>query len=50
MKKLYTDKKVKDGCLRFVLEKGIGGVVCFGDNVYSTPVSEEEAAEIIKEM
>lgn len=50
VKKLYTDKKVKDGCLRFVLEKGIGGVVCFGDNIYSTPVSEEEAAEIIKEM
>ena len=50
VKKLYTDKKVKDGCLRFVLEKGIGDVVCFGDNVYSTPVSEEEADEIIEEM
>lgn len=50
VKKLYTDKKVKDGCLRFVLEKGIGDVACFGGNVYSTPVSEEEAAEIIEEM
>lgn len=50
VQKLYTDKKVKDGCIRFVLEKGIGDVVCFGDNVYSTPVSEYEAAEIIEEM
>ncbi|MCM1307142.1 MAG: 3-dehydroquinate synthase [Butyrivibrio sp.] len=50
VKKLYTDKKVKNGCLRFVLEKGIGGVARFGDNVYATPVSEEEAAEIIGEI
>ena len=27
VKKLYTDKKVRDGKLRFVLQKGIGNVV-----------------------
>lgn len=27
VKKLYTDKKVRDGKLRFVIEKGIGDVV-----------------------
>lgn len=47
VKKLYTDKKVRDGRIRFVIEKGIGDVVCFGDNVYATPVTEKEAAEII---
>ncbi len=47
VKKLYTDKKVKNGQLRFVLEKGIGEVVQFGDNNFAKPVSEEEAEEII---
>lgn len=47
VRKLYTDKKVRDGKLRFVIEKGIGDVVCFGENVYATPVSEEEAEKII---
>ncbi len=47
VRKLYTDKKVKNGQLRFVIQKGIGEVVQFGDNVYATPVSEEVAREII---
>ncbi|MGN0375281.1 MAG: 3-dehydroquinate synthase [Butyrivibrio sp.] len=47
VRKLYTDKKVKNGRLRFVLEKGIGDVVQFGDNDFASPVSEEEAREII---
>mgnify|MGYP002169880211 FL=1 len=50
MKKLYTDKKVRDGKLRFVLQDGIGGIVCFGENVYATPVSEEAAREIIMQL
>ena len=33
VKKLYTDKKVRNGQLRFVLQKGIGDVVEFNDNV-----------------
>ena len=48
--KLYTDKKVRDGRLRFVVQKGIGAVVCFGENEYATPVSEETIREIIMEM
>ncbi len=47
VKKLYTDKKVRDGKLRFVLQKGIGEIVVFEDGAYATPVSEETAREII---
>ncbi|MBQ2603409.1 MAG: 3-dehydroquinate synthase [Acutalibacteraceae bacterium] len=47
VKKLYTDKKVRNGKLRFVLQNGIGDVVRFGENVYATPVSEDIAREII---
>lgn len=50
MKKLYTDKKVRDGKLRFVVQNGIGEIVCFGENVYATPVSEETAREIIMQL
>lgn len=50
VKKLYTDKKVRDGKLRFVIEKGIGDIVCFGDNVYATPVSENDARDIINQL
>lgn len=50
VKKLYTDKKVKNGQLRFVLENGIGDVVCFGENIYATPIDEATAREIIMEM
>ena len=50
VKKLYTDKKVRDGKLRFVLQQGIGNVVCFGENVYALPVDEETAREIISEI
>lgn len=47
VKKLYTDKKVKNGQLRFVVQKGIGDVVEFDGGVYATPVSEETAREVI---
>ena len=50
VRKLYTDKKVRDGKLRFVLQKGIGDVVEFGPNVYSTPIEESVAREIIMEL
>lgn len=50
VKKLYTDKKVRDGKLRFVLQDGIGAIVCFGENVYATPISEETAREIIMQL
>ena len=47
VKKLYTDKKVRNGQLRFVLQSGIGSVMQFGENVFALPVSEELAREII---
>ncbi len=47
VKKLYTDKKVRNGTLRFVVQKGIGDTVEFSPGVFSTPVSEQEAREII---
>lgn len=50
VKKLYTDKKVRDGRLRFVVQKGIGSIVEFGEGVYATPVEEQTAREIIMEI
>ncbi len=50
VKKLYTDKKVRDGKLRFVIQKGIGEIVCFGENSYATPIDEQTAREIIIEI
>lgn len=50
VRKLYTDKKVRDGKLRFVFQKGIGDVMTFGEDVYARPVAEEEIREILKEM
>ena len=50
VKKLYTDKKVRDGKLRFVIEKGIGDVVEFAPNVYAKPIEESLAREIIMEL
>ncbi|MCM1246090.1 MAG: 3-dehydroquinate synthase [Roseburia sp.] len=47
VKKLYTDKKVRDGKLRFVFQKGIGDVMTFGEDVYARPTAEEEIREII---
>ncbi len=50
VKKLYTDKKVRDGKLRFVIQKGIGDVVEFEPGVYATPIEESVARAIIMEM
>lgn len=52
VRKLYTDKKVKDGKLRFVLQKGIGDVV-YTDSVgagYAMPISEEQIKAVIEKM
>lgn len=48
--KLYTDKKVRDGKLRFVLQKGIGDIVEYTQGVYARPIEEELAREIIMEL
>ena len=50
VKKLYTDKKVRDGRLRFVIQKGIGGIVEYEKGVYAVPIEEETAREIVMEM
>lgn len=47
VRKLYTDKKTRNGTLRFVVQDGIGKVVEFAPNVYATPVEESVAREII---
>lgn len=48
--KLYTDKKVKNGALRFVLQNGIGEIVAFGDNQYAKEIPESLAKEVIMLM
>ena len=50
VRKLYTDKKVRDGKLRMVFQKEIGDVMCFGDNDYAKQITEPEIAEVINEM
>lgn len=50
VKKLYTDKKIRDGKLRFVMQKGIGDVVEFEEGVFATPIHEDVAREIIMAM
>lgn len=50
VKKLYTDKKVRNGRLRFVFQKEIGEMMCFGENSYGKEVPEEDIAEIIAGM
>ncbi len=48
--KLYTDKKVRGGRLRFVFQKGIGDVMSFGDETYAREVSEPEIREVLETM
>ncbi len=50
VKKLYTDKKVRDGRLRFVVQNGIGNVVEFAPGVFSTAVEETVARDIINTL
>ena len=50
VQKLYTDKKVRNGRLRFVIQRGIGGIAEFAPGVYATEISEETAREIIQEL
>ena len=50
VKKLYTDKKVRNNELRFVFQKGIGQVMEFENETYAKPVSEDKAREVIYEI
>lgn len=56
VKKLYTDKKVRNGKLRFVFQEGIGAMREFSagnsaaETVYSVFVDEQSAREAIAEL
>lgn len=50
IKKLYTDKKIRNGQIRFVFQKGIGNIVEFENETYATPISEEEVRKVIELM
>lgn len=50
LKKLYTDKKVKNGTLRFVIQQGIGQIVEYVDGVFAVPVEEAAARKILMDM
>lgn len=50
VQKLYTDKKVKNGTLRFVVQQGIGNIVEFEEGVFATPIEEAVAREIIMQI
>ena len=50
VKKLYTDKKVRSGKLRFVLQKGIGQVLEFTPGVYAKAIEEEAVRAVLEKM
>lgn len=50
VKKLYTDKKAKNGNLRFVFQKGIGKIKVFDNEQYAQVIPESLAREIIRAM
>ena len=50
VKKLYTDKKVRDGKLRFVLQDGIGSVREFEPGVFAKPLEEDFVRGVIQEL
>lgn len=50
VKKLYTDKKVRNGRLRFVFQKQIGEVMEFDGGKYGLEIAEQQIAEVLEEM
>lgn len=48
--KMYTDKKVRSGRIRFVFQDGIGEMKRFADGSYSVPVEEADIMELLEEM
>lgn len=50
VKKLYTDKKVRNGKLRFVFQEGIGNVKKFDNDSYAKFIAEDEIRDIIMKM
>ena len=50
VRKLYTDKKVRNGRLRFVIPRRIGEIVEFRPGVFAEEISEETARDVILEI
>jgi 3-dehydroquinate synthase len=50
MDKMYTDKKVRSGRIRFVFQDGIGAMKAFEGGSYSTPVEEETIMALLEEI
>ncbi|MTT30433.1 3-dehydroquinate synthase [Terrilactibacillus sp. BCM23-1] len=50
VKKMYTDKKVRNGQIRFVLMSKIGQMKQFDDGSYSVPVSEDLIYQAIQSL
>ena len=50
VQKLYTDKKVRSGKIRFVFQEGIGGIKQYEDGNYSIALEEEFIRETIDEV
>lgn len=50
IKKLYTDKKVKGGKIKFVFQDGIGKIKEFEDGKFSMVISEEPIRIILDDM
>ncbi|MCE3198938.1 3-dehydroquinate synthase [Paenibacillus sonchi] len=48
--KMYTDKKVRSGRIRFVFQDGIGAMKRFADGSYSIPVEEADILAALEEM
>lgn len=49
IQKLYTDKKMRAGKLRFVFQKEIGDMMCF-DGSYTKEVSENDVAAVVTQL
>ena len=50
VQKLYTDKKVRKGKIRFVFQDGIGKVKCYEDGNYSIALEEDFIRKTISEV
>ena len=50
IKKLYTDKKNRDGNIRFVFQKGIGDIQKFENDTYAMPICEHAIREVLEKM
>lgn len=50
VRKLYTDKKVRNGKLRMVFMDGIGKIRTFGKDVYARETAENEIRDVIMKL